>query len=186
MLIDLTALLRGETHCVPIDADITPESAPDGITLLPGAHITGRIEDNCSGKDGEYIRLTAAASVPYHTYCARCLDPVEGVLNIDFDRTLVTEGVLSEEQLEEDADEYLLIRHGTLDIGDALSESVYLEFPTRFLCSPDCAGLCQHCGRKLKPGEVCSCTPAEVDPRWEALRGIRWDDDQDEGSGKSG
>lgn len=183
MLLDLTALLRGETHCIIIDSDITPDSAPDGITLLPGAHITGRIEDNCSGKDGDYIRLTAEARVPFRTYCARCLDPVEDVLQIEFDRTLVTEGVLSDEQLEEDADEYLLIRHGTLDMGDALSESIYLEFPPRFLCSEDCAGLCQCCGRKLKPGEVCTCHEREIDPRWNALRNLKWDD-EDHGSDK--
>ena len=182
MLIDLSALLRGEVHVVDIDRDITPGSAPDGILFLPGAHLSGSVTDNGGG----YIRLHAVASVPYRGECARCLDTVDGVLEFDFDRTLVPEGVLSDEQLEEGIDEYLVIRHGTLDIDEALSESIFLEFPLRILCSPDCAGLCPHCGRKLLIGEKCSCEPHEVDPRWAKLREIQWDEDSEDAENNVG
>lgn len=175
MLIDLSALLRGEVHVIDLNHDITPGFAPDGIELLSGAHLSGSITDNGGG----YIRLHAVASVPYRGECARCLEPVNGVLEFDFDRTLVPEGVLSEEQLEEGIDEYLVIRHGTLDMDEALSESIFLEFPIRLLCSPDCSGLCPNCGRKLHNGEECLCKPREIDPRWAKLREINWDDDEE-------
>lgn len=172
MLIDLSALLRGEVTDIALDFDITPNEAPYGIEFTEGAHLTGRIEDT-----GGYIRLTAVAKVPYRGECARCLDPVTGVLEVNFERTLVPEGVMSEERLEEEADEYLAIRRGMLDIDEALCESVFLEFPQRLLCSPDCGGLCSVCGRKLAPNEKCDCSPKEIDPRWAKLRELLRDDE---------
>ena len=82
----------------------------------------------------------------------------------------------SDEELEEQADEYLVISHGVLEFDEALSESVFLEFPMVLLCSPDCRGLCPHCGRKLTGSEICGCTPREIDPRWSKLRDIQWDE----------
>jgi len=170
MTIDLSALLRGEVHSVAIDADITPDSAPEGIKLLPGAHIKGAIDDN-----GGYIRLSSKAEVPYRGQCARCLDSVDGVLEFDFERTLVPEGMIADEELEENAEEYLVIHKGFIEPDSAISESVYLEFPMLLLCSEDCAGLCPKCGKKLAKGEKCECTPAEIDPRWAKLKDIKWD-----------
>lgn len=172
MLIDLSALLRGEVSTIQLDFDISPEEAPYGIEFTEGAHLAGIIEDN-----GGYIRLNAIARVPYKGECARCLDPVNGVLEVKFERTLVPEGVMSEERLEEEADEYLAIRRGMLDIDEALCESIFLEFPQRLLCSPDCGGLCSACGRKLAPHETCDCSPKEIDPRWAKLRELLEDDE---------
>lgn len=182
MLIDLSALLRGEIHSMDLDRDIEPGTAPDGIELLPGAHLSGVITDGGGG----YIRLSAVATVPYRGECARCLEPVTGTLEFDFDRTLVPEGVLSDEQLEDGIDEYLVIRRGILDIDEALSESVFLEFPLRVLCSDNCGGLCPHCGRKLAEGETCSCTSHEIDPRWASLGNIQWDEDPDDAENNVG
>jgi uncharacterized protein len=84
---------------------------------------------------------------------------------------------MSEERLEEEADEYLAIRRGMLDIDEALCESVFLEFPQRLLCSPDCGGLCSVCGRKLAANETCDCSPKEIDPRWAKLRELLRDDE---------
>lgn len=182
MLIDLSALLRGEIHSMDLDRDIEPGAAPDGIELLPGAHLSGVITDGGGG----YIRLSAVATVPYRSECARCLETVTGEMEFDFDRTLVPEGVLSDEQLEEGIDEYLVIRRGILDIDEALSESIFLEFPLRILCSEDCGGLCHRCGRKLALGETCLCSSREIDPRWSSLGNIQWDEDPDDAENNVG
>ena len=70
----------------------------------------------------------------------------------------------------EDEDDYLIIKRGMLDIDEALREAIYLEFPYRLLCSEDCPGLCPHCGKKLRKGEVCGCHKRETDPRWDKLK----------------
>ena len=100
MLIDLSALLRGETKEVPVDYRVTLTDAPDGIEYTAPAEVHGKVTDS-----GGYIRLESAADVPYRGECARCLDPVERVLHVSFVRTLIPEGTASEKQLSELEDE---------------------------------------------------------------------------------
>jgi hypothetical protein len=94
----------------------------------------------------------------------------------DFDRTIVTEGTLSDEVLEEKADEYLVLKRGILEPDEAIIESIYLELPSGLLCSPDCRGLCPKCGKKLV-GDECGCAPREIDPRWSKLKELLEDDE---------
>ncbi len=171
MIIDLSAILRGEIREMEIDGEIFPDAAPFGIEYLPGARISGVI----SGSAG-LVSLTSRVSVPYRGECARCLDPVEAVLEFDFNRTVVTEGTLSDEVLEEKADEYLVARRGILEPDDAIIESVFLELPSRLLCSPDCRGICPKCGKKMT-GDECGCAPREIDPRWNQLKKLLEDDE---------
>ena len=167
MLIDLSALLRGETKEVPVDYSFSLTEAPDGIEYTAPAVIRGEVTDS-----GGYIRLESEAEVPYRGECARCLEPIERVMHVAFERTLVPEGTASEKKLAEleDEDDYLIIKRGMLDIDEALREAIYLDFPYRLLCSEDCPGLCPHCGKKLRKGEVCGCHKRETDPRWDKLK----------------
>lgn len=171
MLIDLSAILRGEIRELALEGEIFPDVAPYGIEYLPGARISGVI----SGSAG-LVSLTSRVSVPYRGECARCLDTVEAVLEFDFNRTIVTEGTLSDDVLEEKADEYLVVKRGILNPDDAITESVFLELPSRLLCSPDCRGLCPKCGKKMTSDE-CGCAPREIDPRWNQLRKLLEDDE---------
>ena len=171
MLIDLSAILRGEIRELPIDGEIFPDTAPYGIEYLPGARISGVV----CGSAG-LVTLTSRVTVPYRGECARCLEPVETVLEFDFDRTIVTEGTVSDEVLEEKADEYLVVKRGILEPDEAIIESIYLELPSRLLCSPVCRGLCPKCGKKTT-GDVCGCAPREIDPRWSKLKELLDDED---------
>ncbi len=171
MTIDLSAILRGEIREMEIDGEIFPDTAPYGIEYLPGARISGVI----SGSAG-LVTLTSRVSVPYRGECARCLDTVQAVLEFDFNRTVVTEGTVSNEVLEEKADEYLVVKRGILEPDDAIIESVFLELPSRLLCSEDCRGLCPKCGKKMT-GDECGCAPREIDPRWNQLKKLLEDDE---------
>ena len=173
MHIDLSAILRGEIRELPIDGEIFPDAAPYGIEYLPGAQISGKV----SGSAG-LVTLTSRVTVPYRGECARCLDPVETVLEFDFDRTVVTEGTVSDDVLEEKADEYLVVKRGILEPDEAIIESIYLELPSRILCSHDCRGLCPKCGKKMTSDE-CGCSPREIDPRWSKLKALL-DESEDE------
>ena len=61
-----------------------------------------------------------------------------------------------------------------LDIGRWAHDAVLLALPTRFLCRPDCAGLCPVCGESLNDAD-----PADhehdtaPDPRWAALKDLK-------------
>ncbi len=51
-------------------------------------------------------------------------------------------------------------------------ERVQMALPMKPLCRPDCKGLCVECGKDLNLGP-CGCAHESVDPRWEALRGLK-------------
>ncbi|MCX5757894.1 MAG: DUF177 domain-containing protein [Candidatus Hydrogenedentes bacterium] len=47
-----------------------------------------------------------------------------------------------------------------IDLAPAVWEEVVLAAPTKFLCRPDCAGLCPHCGANWNRG-TCNCHETE-------------------------
>ena len=115
------------------------------------------------------MRMSLSCSFDYHGECARCLSPVRSTFETEFVRTVVGEGTLSEEQLLDNVDEYVVIENGQLDIDEQLCEELILDFPMRLLCSEDCPGLCPKCGKPKRDGD-CGCDLTERDPRWDVLR----------------
>ena len=162
MIVDVGPLLRGEAKRLELDYMLSPEQM-DGITFDSDARVTGYLTDNAG-----YMRLVLKAELRYHGECARCLAPVDGVFSLDFERTVTTEGTLSEQQLEE-SDEYVVLNGSELDVDEPLREELLLGFPTRLLCDEDCPGLCPHCGKPKRDGD-CGCTGKEIDPRLAILK----------------
>ncbi len=173
MKLDLRPMLRGEITRLPLDFPIEPE-APEGVSFVGDVQITGEITNR-----GGYMRLVATAEIPYTGPCARCLAEVSGTFTMPFERTVVTEGTLTEEQLEDNVDEYVVVEDGILDIDDAVREALILSFPLRLLCREDCPGLCPQCGKPLADGP-CGCQKKEIDPRWAILKTLKFDE-EDEG-----
>ena len=116
-----------------------------------------------------FTKLNLKAELSYSSECARCLAPVNGVFSLDFERTVVSEGTISDEQLDEHFDEYAILDKTMLDIDEPLSEEMLLSFPAKLLCSEDCPGLCPKCGKPKREGK-CECPEHEMDPRWAALK----------------
>ena len=163
MILDAGPLLRGEVDRIDIDYMLSPQSL-DGITINTDAHVTGSLTDNAG-----YMRLLLRAELEYSGECARCLAPVSDVFSLDFERTVVTEGTLSDEQLEEHFDEYAVLDNAMLDVDEELREELILGFPSKLLCSEDCPGLCSKCGKPLRDGD-CGCPTKEIDPRLAILK----------------
>lgn len=163
MTLDMGPMLRGETDRIKIDYMLKPESVK-GAEFTDDAHVTGEITD-----DGGYMQMKLEATLPFRTVCARCLSPVEDEFRMEFVRTVADEGTLTDEQLEDNVDEYVVIQHGKLDVDEELREDLILEFPMRILCSEDCPGLCPKCGKPLRDGD-CGCPTVEIDPRLAVLK----------------
>lgn len=96
--------------------------------------------------------------------CDRCFEETTQVWEKHFSHVLVRE--LNE---EEDDDSYILVPGERLDLDELLYSDIMLEMPSKFLCSPDCKGLCPQCGKNLNKGECC-CEKTQVDPRLEQLK----------------
>ncbi len=176
MNLDVRPILRGEITRMPLDFPIEPE-APDGVRFIGELRLVGEITNR-----GGYMRLEATAEIPYSGSCARCLTEVSGVYTMPFERTVVTEGTLSEEEEEDNIDEYVIVRDGFLDIDDSVREALILSFPMRLLCEEDCPGLCPKCGKPRREGD-CGCVTKEIDPRWAVLASLKFDEDgEDDGA----
>ena len=174
MLIDVGPMLRGEVSKIDIDYMLAAECV-GGVDFTDEAHVVGVLTDNAG-----YMRLSIKADLPYVGECARCLAPVEGVFSLDFERTVTTEGVLTEQQLDEMSEEYVVINGSELDVDQTLCEELMLSFPTKLLCSEDCPGLCPKCGKPRREGD-CGCPTKEIDPRL-AILATLFDKDDDEES----
>ncbi len=163
MIVDVSPLLSGEVKRLDIDYMLSPERL-DGVVFESDAHVRGCITDR-----GGYMRLTLKAELNYHGECARCLAPVDGVFSLDFERTVATEGMLTDQQADEMADEYVVLCGNELDVDEPLREELLLGFPLRLLCSEDCPGLCPKCGKPRREGD-CGCSDREIDPRLAVLK----------------
>ena len=162
VILDVSPLLRGEKSRITFDYTLPPVPL-DRIKFKGDAQVHGEITDNAG-----YMRLCATAHLAYETECDRCLDIVEGEFVLDFERVVADEGTLTEEQIEDNVDEYVIVENGKLDIDEQLAEALLLDFPRKILCSEDCPGLCHKCGKSLKDGD-CGCPKKEIDPRLAVL-----------------
>lgn len=102
--------------------------------------------------DGDEVRMTLRAKALVHGECARCLDPVER------EETVEAEWTAKERDLDDPDFELPLDEKGHLDVDEWLAQEFLFQIPTVLLCSPDCAGLCPRCGKKMAD---CTCPPEE-------------------------
>ena len=169
MKLDLRPLLAGD-RLLTFDYELPLDTASEdtasylyGVDFPSPMKVKGEIT-NTAG----YMRMTLTTSVKYCTKCARCLSPVCGDFTLDLEKTVAPRNLLSD--LDEDKlDDYAIIEDGFLDMDEQLSAQLEMEFPSRFLCSDDCKGLCQRCGKNLNEGE-CGCSDTEIDPRLAPLK----------------
>ena len=163
MTIDVKPLLRGEVKRIGLDYTLPMEL--EGVRFLEDARVVGEIVDRAG-----YMRLVLKISVPYVSECARCLDEVRGFFEEDFERTVVTKGSVSDEELDENIDEYAVLNeNGELNVDEEVAETIILMFPKKLVCSEDCQGLCPKCGKRKKDGD-CGCVTKEIDPRLAILQ----------------
>ncbi|MBO5411208.1 MAG: DUF177 domain-containing protein [Clostridia bacterium] len=118
-----------------------------------------------SGSVGNYtgiVELRASADFVLDLICDRCAKPIRVELSMPVNHTLVTH------LNDETNDELLLVNELRFNLDELVTEDIFLDMPSKFLCSKDCKGLCPTCGKDLNEGS-CSCEK-EIDPRLAALK----------------
>lgn len=161
MRIDMTPILTGRTDKLGFSFDY--EGAPELFSELAfdkPVHIEGEITER-SG----CMLLTLKADVSYNTECARCLKQLHRDLTFDLSKNAAVSGSLQ----DDDNDDYVIISDSVLDLTEPIEELLFLELPSRDLCSDNCKGLCPKCGQDLNVGN-CGCQVKEIDPRLEVLK----------------
>ena len=118
-----------------------------------------------SGHAGNYtgiVELSATADFTLETACDRCAKPISLPLATKIFHTLVTS------LNDETNDELILVNELRFNLDELITEDIFLDLPSKLLCSEDCKGICSKCGADLNAGS-CSCEK-EVDPRLAALK----------------
>jgi uncharacterized protein len=140
-------------------------------TFRQGPEVTGTARVN-----GSQVEVKGSVSAIVETPCDRCLKSVDIAVNSDFDVTYVStidyQRSETRELLAEDL-EFSFHDGEKIDIDELTREQVILSLPARILCKEECSGLCTVCGQDLN-AEQCQCRENEIDPRWQALRDLKY------------
>jgi len=143
-----------------IDFDYQPDTTGldfDSVAQVKSSlNAKGRIE-NIAG----VLTLTATLTADFVCICARCLKEFDYHFDID------TTATIAEEQFDEDNFDIFLLDGDYIDLDEVIITAYVLNMEQRFLCSEDCKGLCDKCGKNLNEGP-CDCR-AETDPRLAVL-----------------
>jgi uncharacterized protein len=67
------------------------------------------------------------------------------------------------------------VDHEVVDLGAWSRDALALALPAQVLCRPDCLGLCPECGIDLNKAEPGHAHEQAPDPRWAALRELRFE-----------
>jgi uncharacterized protein len=145
MKIDLISLFSSDGFEIPFNFKISSKEQALDIT----ADVVGILK-NFSGM----AHLEADVGVVINTQCARCLEPVKS--EIEF---TIIEKVEDDENLD----------GSLLDVGNIVLQNIHLNLPIRFVCDPNCKGLCPKCGANLNNG-LCKCDNEIVDERFSVLK----------------
>ncbi|HEY4231459.1 MAG TPA: DUF177 domain-containing protein [Thermoanaerobaculia bacterium] len=161
---------------LPVEAELSVSVAAidrEPLLALSPLHLAGEV----SRIDGGY---TLAARLAYdgQLECSRCLSPYSFREDQEFTLLLtprpIPAGAPKEVELAPaDLDtQYYDPAQPAVELLPIAEERVQMALPMKPLCRADCLGLCPTCGKDLNLGS-CACVRDTVDPRWEALRGLR-------------
>lgn len=168
MRVDVTPILTGKTDKISFSFDW--EGVPD---LFPNVSFEGPVHvDGVITERSGCMLLSLRAKVSYMTECARCLKELHRSLTLDLSKNAAVSGTLE----DDDNDDYVIISESILSLEDPVGELLFLELPSRDLCSESCLGLCTKCGKDLNEGS-CNCITKEIDPRLLVLRKFLSDND---------
>ena len=142
------------------------------VRLTGAPEVSGRII-----RSGHQVRLRGTITARAEVDCDRCLKAVALPVETSFDVTYVPAADYTAEteaaELQEEDLSLSVFDGVAIDVDELVREQVLLALPTRALCSEECHGLCPVCGTDRNK-EACACEAKDVDPRWSALKDLRF------------
>ncbi len=159
MLLQLKPLFMGETETLSIDCPLDFSAVEwNGGTPFRDVTVKGQIRLSAG-----VVTLTATVNYRYEGACDRCMKEVNRAEQFAMEHILVVS------LNHEDNDSFVLLENYQLPLDELVEEDLILDQPSKVLCSEDCRGLCQQCGKDLNEGS-CDCREDTVDPRLAVLR----------------
>ena len=110
------------------------------------------------------VLVTGTATADLEGECARCLEPIEDDVTVDFQELYLYDPADGDDE----DDDVSRLEGDLLDLEPVLRDAVVLALAFQPLCRDDCPGLCAECGARLADDPDHRHDDA-VDPRWSAL-----------------
>jgi uncharacterized protein len=160
MLLELGKIITQPGGVVPfsLEMDFSQLDFGGSCPAAEPVQVTGQVRNEAG-----VLMLTATLDTTLHCVCDRCATPFLRPFHEDLEAILVTE--LAHEENEDDWT--FLLKGDCADLEEIVNTAFVLNMESKFLCSPDCKGLCAVCGKNLNDGP-CDCKP-EPDPRLAVL-----------------
>lgn len=119
-------------------------------------------------KDSERFHASVDIAGEVKTFCSRCLNPMihQVELGLETDYLPALPG-MSEHLEEERVSREIGYYKKSILLGEYIVSELVLALPIRYICSPDCKGLCPGCGADLNNAR-CTCEKP-IDPRLQKL-----------------
>lgn len=158
-------LRPGEEHRESVPLAVEPLSfGGETYAVIPAEVPAEIVVQRAASGDVFRLAFTTRLEGP----CMRCLQPASVAIHVDVQEYEANDAGGDEELRSE------YVADGELDVGAWARDQVALEVPDQILCRPDCAGLCQVCGKDLNV-EPHEHAEAVTDSRWAALEALRAD-----------
>ena len=157
MRLNLREIIEIPGGSVPFSCELDTEML-DFPSVL-GYEGSPRAEGQVRNEAG-VLHLTGTITAPMRCVCDRCGAAFDSVKQTKLDATIVEEDTGVNPEL-------FILEGDEIDLSDILSTCFILDMETKFLCSEDCKGLCDRCGKNLNHGP-CGCGK-QIDPRFAVL-----------------
>lgn len=164
-ILDLNPIFKGDKTNIDFSFEFVPECLDTDIVFGSPVKVSGRVYEKASAARGSDSLVIAEFSIEgsFVTHCARCFESINVPIAFSESYAVATE------LQNEDESGALLAENGLLDIGETADAVFFMNLPSKHLCSEECKGLCQGCGKNLN-SEKCTCSGKNIDPRLAVLK----------------
>ena len=135
--------------------DVEIEEIDLDMTFLEPVHFAGDLY-----KSGEDVRLHGRLKAILEVECDRCLHPFELEIISEMELFYRPKSSLNGEEISLEELGMLHYEDNTIDLGEAVRDTIIIEMPMKLLCCEECKGLCFKCGKDLNLGS-CGCETKE-------------------------
>lgn len=159
MLLNLREIINIPGGSVPFDYELGISDLK--FECVKSMSKTLRVS-GCVKNTAGILELNGKATGDMVCICARCLKEFERDIDLDI------QAVLADELQDENNPDIFLLEGDYIDVDEVIITAFVLNMEQKILCSEDCKGLCEKCGKNLNDGP-CDCK-TEIDPRMAVLQ----------------
>lgn len=167
MKVNVAQVRRNENGTAHFDLEedfSSYDSELEGVSFATPVHVQLQVTNL-----GKSLLVLGKIQTKFKTQCGRCLEDFVYPLDLSYEDEWVYTGTANNMADEEQSAETALIfDKDEIEIKDRIFEQIVLALPMRFICSPDCLGLCPVCGVN-RNHTSCECVLEQTDPRLAAL-----------------